>query len=202
MSDRTIRSGATPVGPLDEPFARLLRLTKAELLDLGAMDEVYQTGGALIEGAVEIPDASPLFPDLSAPLIETFLVEGDATCTPTGTDQALIDATEAVVATVAARTLEALARFGVLTEAPGYLTASISPIDQVANTPHTDDDQFVPAAGVGAFAIVGDGLGPRLAVDPVPHLPVGPGLPYSLSPKRRLALVRGHYKLSRSVRAN
>ena len=183
MSDRTMRPGTKPVGPLDEPFARLLQLTKAELLDLGATDEVHQTGGALLGGPVEIPDASPLFPDLTAPLIETFLVEGDGTCTPTGTDQALIDATEAVAATVATRTLEALGRFEVPAEVPGYLTASVSPIDQVANTPHIDDDQFVPAAGVGAFAIVGDGMGPRLAVDPIPHLPVRPGLPLQFEPE-------------------
>lgn len=182
MVDQHADTQAPSPDPLNAAFAATLALTKAELLAIGGEGVVHQTGGALIDGPVDIADLSGQFPDLSAPLIETFLIGADGSCSPTGTDQRLIDAVAATAASVAEQTLAALERFAVSLELPGYLTASVTPVEQVTSTPHADDDQFMPDDGVGIVAVVGDGLGPRIAIDPVPHLPTRPGLPLDFGP--------------------
>ncbi len=156
-------------------------MSKERFAALSAEDRMAQTGCAYIGGPFEIPDLSAEFASLTEPIIETFIVDVDQSCTATGADAALIEATAPLAEEMAARTMAALAAVGVDLVSPGYLTASVSPIDQVTSLAHFDDDQYVPNDGVGAVAIAGCGNGPRLAIDPVPHRPLRSNLPVEVS---------------------
>ncbi len=165
---------------LTAAFASVFGLTKQHLVALTEDDRMHQTGCAYIGDAFDIPDLSDGFPGLTEPIIETFIVDAGGGCTPTGSDLSLIDAVAPLALDMATRTLQALGEFGVELAEPGYLTASVSPTDQVTALAHLDDDRFIPTDGVGAVAIAGDGNGPRLAIDPVAHGPLRPNLPVEI----------------------
>ncbi len=169
---------------MGEQLARVLRGRKSDLVTTVEVDgqpsnAIRQTGGAYLDGRFKLPPIDWELPG-SEPLIETFVVEPDGTCSGTGGDQRLIDAWLPSVEQLSRRVFEAMAEADVRLESPAYLTASLTSPDQVTNTPHFDDDQYGADDGVGFVAIAGSGRGPRMAIDPVRCEPVRTGLPLAV----------------------
>ncbi|MGH1490595.1 MAG: hypothetical protein ACRBK7_14590 [Acidimicrobiales bacterium] len=172
---------------ISEADARYLRLSKAELqttVDVAGRQAtaIHQFGGAYL------PDAFPIAPiavdhAASEPIIETFVIDQDGSCTGTGSDQALIDAWLPAVQEMSRRVIDAMASLEVRLAGAAYLTASLTPLGEVTDTPHFDDDQYVEGDGIGLVAIAASHGGPRIATEPVPCGPVRSGLPLEVSPE-------------------
>ena len=198
MRTATMTTTDAPV-TLDQAYAANLRLTKQQLVDLTADDTLHQTGGAYVGGAMPMPDLSATFVGLEEPRIETYLVDDQGVCTPTGNDDLLINSTKDIASAMAVTTLAGLASADVSTVSPGYLTASVLPIDQVADSAHFDDDQFEPAAGVGVVATLADCAGTRLALDPVPLQARRPNMPVTVSDQTIADFDTGADRIQRSL---
>lgn len=135
-----------------------------------------QTGGAYLAEAVsESALAWPTHIKADEPLIETFVVDADGGCSGTGSDDALIEAWRPAAEQVASVIFEASAALSIPLTGSGYLTATVTPDDQVTSLAHFDDDLFAPADGAGFVAIVGTLAGPRVATAPVPQPEPSPG---------------------------
>ncbi len=172
-------------------FARWFGLTKGELLaSAGQPGLVAQTGGAYLPGRFTVagPDHDRAETE---PHIETFLVERDGTCSPTGTDRRAIEAWSPAVEAMTTTVIECMTRLGVALDEPAYLTASSSTAAAVTGTAHVDDDQYRPEDGVGFVAIVASHLGPRIAVSPIAHRPAAASLPLQLDPDAVASFERG-----------
>lgn len=165
---------------LGQDFAAYLRMSKAELLGSTTEGTIRQTGGAYLGVMEPVPAVPATLSDIAEPRIETFVVDHSGACTPTGTDEELIAHVHGPAQAIAARTLAAMADFGVELEPTGYLSASVTPSSQVATTPHFDDDQYQPDAGVSLVVIAADLCGTRVANEPIAHLPARPNLPLEI----------------------
>jgi len=151
--------------PLTAEAAAVFGLTKRDLLTDGADGcTITQTG------AFTINADAPKWPThlaASEPRIETFTVtiEGDTVTTePTGTDVELIAGFANPAQRIAQQMVAALHAAEVQVQSPGWITASVTPSDQVGGLAHMDDDMFVPTDDVGAVCICGNLDGPRVAV--------------------------------------
>lgn len=172
----------TSPGEIDGQYAQLLKLSRGELItEADEPGTIPQTGGAYLPG--EFP-MSPL--ELASPIteaiIETFVVNSDGRCTATGSDDALNAQWMPGVTAMATSVIEQLAKYQVTIEWPAYLTASLTPLDQVTHLPHFDSDQYLPEAGVDIVAIVANHDGPRMATTPIAGNNPRPGLPIELAP--------------------
>lgn len=161
-----------------------LKGTKRDLLTGNeAEPAVLQPGGATLDGPFPLPPltggpAPMIDTPIETPLIETFVVEAGRG-TGTGGDQRLIDAWLPSVEELSARVVTALGEHGVVLDGPAYVTASLTPVEQVTTTAHVDDDQYVAEEGLGVVAIVASHHGPRIATEPVAHRGRRPGPPRS-----------------------
>ena len=183
-------------GSSDEPFIAALRRSKAEMW---AEDEVAQTGSRhlpepldvdVLAGADEDLQAFAASATVEGPSIETFSVEGD-TCTALGPPSPLVEAWTPLVEALATQMRQVLNESGVTTIWPAYVTASLTPTDQVIGTPHFDDDQFDPSAGVGLAAVVSPPGGTRIATAPIRLGVPRPGLPAAVPVEAADALAAG-----------
>lgn len=168
---------------IDSEFARLFRSRKADFivgLDGEARCGIRQTGGAYLEGRFDLPDVDWDLPGCE-PLIETFVIERDGSCTATGSDPRLIGAWLPSVERMSRRIGEVIAELAIELQSPAYLTASLSSLDEVIDTPHFDDDQYAPNDGVGFVAIVGSHAGTRIATEPIACGPLRPGFPVEVA---------------------
>ncbi len=171
-----------PTSPsdLDGAYARYLTMSRAELVALTPEPgTLHQTGGAHLPGPFVV---EPL--ELSEPitdsLIETFVIDGDGHCSATGTDDSLNAQWMPAVSAMASKVIAELALHQVSIDWPAYLTASLTRIDQVTTTPHFDNDQFIPNAGVDVVAIAANYDGTRMATSPITSSNPRPGLPVTL----------------------
>ena len=168
---------------ISKEFAAYLSMSKQQYLDLDArVGFLHQEGAAYIDATVPLPSVDHL-PATSNAAIETFLVDEAGRCSPTGTNQALIETFEASAQQFATSVLEALRELGVEMEAPGYVTASITPCSDINGNAHFDDEQFHPDQGVGFVAILGDVGGTRVACEPLAHEPAQAGVPIVFDPE-------------------
>lgn len=129
---------------------------------------VTQTGAAYLDN-VGRPLQWPAVPVPDETVIETFVADGKAQITPTSTNQPYVDAWLPLVETVSSRVLDAAHRFGIPIASPIYVTVSLTVAGLVSGDPHLDDDQYHAQDGVGLVAIVGQHVGPRIALGRLPH---------------------------------
>jgi len=152
-------------------FAELFGAAKADFFvdDEHSGNRVLrQTGGAyLVEALAEPALAWPTEIVADEPLIETFVVAADGGCAGTGSHEALIDAWRPAAAQMAETVLAATSALAIPMTEPAYLTATVTPVDQIAGLAHFDDDLFTPTDGVGFVAIAGTVAGPRVACEPI-----------------------------------
>jgi hypothetical protein len=169
-------------GPTSQPvddIGRFLRADKAALVsETGGRFHLRQPGGLVLDEPFDRQQGFPLpAPDAASgsgssvvpiePVIETFLVGDDGGCNGMGTDSGLIERWQPAVAAFAGLVLDAATDLGVNVTGPISVTASLTPLGQVVNTPHLDDPIYEPTDGVGLAAVVGSHRGPRLAIEPV-----------------------------------
>ncbi len=169
-------------GPFDEHFAATLRLSKQDLLTAtGTGDTIAQTGAAYLPDPFPVPLMSELAIGVTEPIIETFVVDPDSgSCTPTGDDRVRIEAWLPIATTMVQQVTGALSANRVAIDGPAFLTASLTPVDQVTTVPHFDDDQYFDGHGVGVVAIAASHGGPRVACEPIPHRPARSSLPLEI----------------------
>lgn len=168
---------------IDGSYAALFRSSKQELLEAaGKSATMVQTGGAYLAEPFPIPSMDGFTTGLVEPIIETFVVDPGGGCTGTGSDGGLIEAWLPTVRAMVENIGRAVVEFGIKLDGPSYLTASLTPADQVTTVPHLDDDQFVAEEGVGLVAITASHGGPRLAVGVVGHQPARSPLPLEVHP--------------------
>lgn len=177
-SARPPRDGKSELNAL----AQVLRADQATFLaQSGRPDLIDQPGGAYLPGAFPVPVPHPDDPaggrSGGEPVVETFVVTAGGLATPTGSDAHVGAWWQPTVDALVARILAGMAEVGVELEFPGYLTASATPLDQVATSPHFDDDQPRPTEGVGLVIIAASHGGPRLLVEPMASPPVHPPVP-------------------------
>lgn len=124
-----------------------------------------QTGAAYVERAepLEWPTGLPV-DDM---MIETFVASADGSITPAGDDEDANQIWMPVVESFTATVLAAAAKAGVRFDGDAYVTASITPVEDVAGMPHFDDDLYNANEGVGFVAIAGRIGGPRVACAPI-----------------------------------
>lgn len=127
------------------------------------------------------------------PLIETFMVDPTGACSGTGPVAALGGAWAAaswaaMAQDFAGRVLERCRQAGIELVGPTSVTASLTPLDQVIDAAHADDDIYQPEAGVGVAAVVASHLGPRLRRSPLGVSKARPGAPLSIPPTELDAL--------------
>jgi hypothetical protein len=172
------------IGPISAEFARHLTLSKQQLIDATSDPGLLaQFGAAYVGGEIELPTlAKP--PAANNAAIETFIVENDGSCTPTGSNLALIDAFTIAAEQMVRLLRGAMADLDVTLDGPSYLTASVTPAVQVVGEPHFDDEQFLADDGVGFVAVVGSIAGSRVACEPVKMGPARNGLPLDVDPLR------------------
>lgn len=165
-------------GPLTDAFARHLKMSKDELLAVtGTGSTIVQTGGAYLDPSFPVDDLPGEQETVHEPIIETFVVDPGGACSGTGADLGLIEAWLPLVEGMVGLVLAAMADHGVALDGPGYLTTSLTPVDQVTQLPHIDDDQYLDGDGVGLVAIAASHDGPRIACAPIPHRPARSMLP-------------------------
>jgi len=158
-----------------------LNLTKAEWFATSPEGQIRQSGGAYLGAELIVPVGDVKYISANAEAkIETFLVDSEGVCTPTGTDQPLIELFLPAATEMAGQVLTALSELGVKVTNPAYLTASATPQSAVTTTPHFDDDQYLANDGVGVVAIAASGAGPLIAAAPIPCLAPLDGLPIAL----------------------
>jgi len=173
----------TETGPavLSSEFAQDLKLTKQQWFATSPEGQIRQSGGAYIGAALNVPVGDVKYISANAEAkIETFLVDSEGVCTPTGTNQTLIELFLPAATEMAGRVLTALGELGVTITSSAYLTASVTPQSTVTTTPHFDDDQYLANDGVGMVAIAASGAGPLIAAAPIPCLAPPDGLPIAL----------------------
>ncbi len=166
-----------------------LRGTKADLVARsGRPDRLTQPGGCCLAEPFPVPLAdpgSPAHPRTDEAVHETFVVDwpigGPADGTPAavamGSDRALVEWWQPTVDALVERVIAEAGRWGIELDSPFYVSVSTTPLGQVIDEPHLDDDRFEPRAGVGLVAIAATHLGPRLAMGELPISPPTPGLP-------------------------
>lgn len=151
----------TAATPSVDEIARWLNHSKRSFLDACPPGELVQTGACEL-GDFVLPEVS----SNGETSIETFAVSEDGDLEPLG-DPAIaaqwMPAAESFIATV----LDSLSEAGVEVVAPGYLTASLTPVDEVNGELHFDDEQVDDGAGVGVVAIVATHDGSRLVRTPI-----------------------------------
>lgn len=153
---------------MSQSVGEFFRLSKHEALELAGRGRIAQTGGEVIADSFALPQITAATYG-SLPSIETFVLSADRTVTAMGSNEALIAAWMPAVERLAETVLRWTADIGVEFAGDTYITASITPADEVNGEAHFDDDQFDPTAGAGFVAIVGDLGGPRVAAAPLPH---------------------------------
>lgn len=154
---------------MTHPVSELLGLTKQSLFDLAGDDHIVQSGGEVLDPSFAMPDVQSLVA-ASLPSIETFIVSsGDRSVMPIGMHEPLNDAWMPAVSAVADSVFAWLDEHGISLAGDAYITASITPADEVNGEAHFDDDQFDASSGAGVFAIVGDTAGPRALNAPLPY---------------------------------
>lgn len=129
--------------------------------------------------AVPGPD-DPVVPRDGDAVIETFVVDGTGSVTAMGDDPMVANWWQAAVEALADRVLSTLGPLGVQIAGPIYVTVSATDVHQVIGTPHLDDDQFHPDAGIGVVAIAASHGGPRLARGAMWCRSAGAGAPLGL----------------------
>lgn len=139
-----------------------LRSAKSDLID-DCDDEITLRQLGMARLAFDAAPPWPTFDDGSVPdaIIETFEVRGRELVAIGESDW--LDAWQPRAQAFLDTVLAQLDACGVEVDAPGYLTCSITPVEQLTGDPHFDDADFVPADGVGVVAITGQFLGPRVA---------------------------------------
>ena len=148
-----------------------LQLTKQQLFDCAGAGRISQTGGEVIDADFALPSIDrALLPSL--PSIETFVVSTIGSLTTTGTNDAVTDAWLPTIERLVGSVGAWMQANGVEPTGDGYVTASVTAASEVNGEAHFDDDQFVPDAGTGFVAIVGDIAGPRVAAEPIPHVEI------------------------------
>ncbi|MGI9595116.1 MAG: hypothetical protein ACR2QK_03090 [Acidimicrobiales bacterium] len=178
QDQETQSTGDSEPPVIDDAFAAYFRMSKRQLLEsAGSESTIVQTGGAYLADRLPVPPIEAGPPDPVEPMIETFLIEGDGTVTATGTDRALIDGCMPMARSMVDVMTEAIDGFDIELDGPAYVTASLTPVDQVTTVPHFDDDQYFDRDGVGLVAIVASHGGPRIASEPIDHRRARPGLP-------------------------
>lgn len=166
-------------GPFSASYASSLRLTKSRVLqatDDPAVNTVRQFGAVYLDESISLPNP-PADLQVNEPLIDMFVCGADGSCQATGSDETLIAYWTPVVKTMATAVYAALAEREVAVAPVAYVTASLTPGDEVVGQAHFDDDQYIPDAGVGVVAIVGSHTGPRIATGAVTVQHPRAGLP-------------------------
>lgn len=147
----------------------LVGLTKQALFDQAGDDHIVQSGGEVLDPSFAMPDVGSAVA-VSLPSIETFVVSAnDRSVMPIGMNDELNNAWRPAVSAMADAVLGWLDEHGISLAGDAYITASITPADEVNGDAHFDDDQFAPQTGAGVFAIVGDLAGPRALAEPLPY---------------------------------
>ncbi|MEM7274600.1 MAG: hypothetical protein AAF547_16050 [Actinomycetota bacterium] len=184
---------APPPPSIDEAMADALRWSKADLVAAGG-DALPQLGArdlGSFAGIDILADADDGLVTLAADataegaVIETF-VATDGSCTPMGAPTALVEAWRPLAAALAERVRAAAEAAGIRIADTGYVTASLTPSDQILGDPHLDDDQFQPSAGLGLVALTSTSGGTRVAAEPIDCPTPRPGLPLTV-PDRVIA---------------
>ena len=164
----TSREAPMAPPPLCDDFADMLRGTKTALVaSADGGSTVTQTGAASLPDPFPVPAPGDCPGPVTEALIETFVIEADGSCTATGTDADLIAGWLPIVGSMTDRLLDALSRHRIPVRWPAYLTASLTPIEQVNTDPHFDDDLYVEDDGVGVVAIAASHAGPTIAYHPL-----------------------------------
>ena len=184
-----------PSTPSLPELAEVLAVDQGALLDSSAGPGLLpQTGAVVLPEAFPVPvpePDDPVHPGSGSPVIETFVVEADGRCRPTGPVEAIGRWWQATAQALVDRVHAALAGHRVGLEYPAYLTASATALDEVTTTPHVDDGGIDPARGVGLVAIAASHAGPRLALGPLAHRPVRPPAPLAIEPDAVEAFATG-----------
>jgi len=194
--------GITETGPavLSSEFAQDLTLTKQQWFATSPEGRIRQSGGAYIGAGINVPVGDVRFISANTEAkIETFLVDSEGICTPTGTNRPLIELFLPAATEMAGRVLTALGELGVTITSPAYLTASATPQSTVTTTPHFDDDQYLANDGVGVVAIAASGAGPLIAAAPIPCLAPPDGLPIALDDRAVADFVSGSLVVNRAA---
>lgn len=169
------------IAPLDASFADVLKQPRSafvEPIDRGI--RVTQTGGAYVGAELDVP-ITPYDLTQGEPAIETFVCGPGEPVVAMGDDDQLKELWSGFAQVVADQVYEALERFGVQLEGPGYLTASALPLPSVSHDPHFDDDLFVPNDGVSIVATVSTHGGTRCTTDSIEFPTTSPGAPITVT---------------------
>ena len=152
---------------VSETVLEHLQLTKRDLVERVGDGRVSQSGATIVRSGFPVPEIDPSLLH-TIPSIETFVVsQADRSISSTGTNGPLNEAWMPTVEALASTVFHWLDEHGVGVRGDAYITASITPADDVNGEAHFDDDQFAPADGVGVVAIVADRDGSRVANSPV-----------------------------------
>ncbi len=169
------------------------RLSKLALFERSETDSIAQTGGEIIDADFRLPTIESEIVQ-SFPSIETFVAADDGTISAMGTNRDLITAWRPAVDALVQQMRGWASANDVELVGDAYVTASITPAGEVNGEAHFDDDQFVPDAGVGLVAIVGDLGGPTVASTPIPHAPVRPHQALEVDEQVALAYAQGAFE--------
>lgn len=177
---------------MGDAVAELVQLSKQALFARAGQHSIAQSGGEVIDDDFALPTiAEQLVSTL--PAIDTFVKSSDGAITAMGTNDALNDAWMPAVEAAARRVDRWAEDAGIETTGDTYITVSITSAAEVNGEAHFDDDQFAPGAGAGLVAIVGDHGGPSVAAQPIPHDPVRPHQPLSLTDDLKNEFADGGY---------
>jgi len=160
-------------------FAAWFEMNRADFLAVGDSNHVVQAGGAYLPSP--FPMGTLDSPPLQESAIETFVVDAEGRCTATGGAPTLSEQWQSDAEVMAASVLGAAEYLGIDIAGPSYLTASLTPLSLVTDTPHCDIDQYDPQSGIDLVAIAASDNGPRLCFEPLKHGPVRAGLPIVFS---------------------
>jgi len=168
----------------------MLTASKQELFDDAGPGRLQQSGAVLIATGFELPSIDREIPQ-TMPSIEMFVVNPRGDITPTGSNDALNEAWRPAVERLATSVFAWLDANNVQLASDAYVTASITPADQVSGDPHFDDDQFAACDGVGVAVVVADRRGSRVAREPVDHVEVRAPHPVVVDEDLKLSFERG-----------
>ncbi len=152
-----------------------IKRSKQGLFDVAGPGKIAQTGAMVLDENFALPDLNNL--GLTLPSIETFVVSTTGAVSATGSNDALNGAWLSTVERLARLVQRWATAAEIDLVGDSFITASVTRASEVNGDAHFDDDQFVPAAGAGLVAIVGDRGGPRVAAEAIDHDEIAPPHP-------------------------
>ncbi len=164
--------GATSPQVFDETYAAILRARKRDYVHTaGESTRIDQHGAATI--AMHGWPGWPSNLDSSEPIIETY-VAGHDSVTATSDNEPFVSARLPLITWLNHTVRDALASHGVELDGDAYATASLTATELLEGTAHMDDDTFVPDESARVVAIVGELVGPRVAIGSLTPQPLRP----------------------------